>query len=144
MFGENEIIGQTTIKVNKRRIVLPEFTFREPDDELLLMYGLLKEKLIIGHIVSMEIKLNQIEEALISSNYKKDENKLKRIRDIRRLLYGSRCIEETKIDQQKRILIPKKVIETLDFEKEVFAVGHEDRLDIYKDEATYLKLKNDH
>ena len=47
-------------------------------------------------------------------------------------------------NQQKRILIPKKVIETLDFEKEVFAVGHEDRLDIYKDEATYLKLKNDH
>lgn len=143
MFGEKEIIGESTIKVNRGRIIVPKFTYGEIDDDLLIMFGLMKNKLIIGQAENMMKLLEEVEKEMIELGVKQGQERFMFIRRARRFLYGQRCITEEKIDKQKRILIPKNAIEELNFGSQVFVIGNQNRLDIYKDEESYKKtLKN--
>lgn len=143
MFGEKNIIGESTIKVNKGRIIVPKFTYGEVDDNVLLMFSLMKNRLIIGQTDSMIKLLEKVEKEMIELGVNQGQPEFTYARKVRRFLYATRCITEEKIDQQRRILIPKNVMEELNFGSQVFVVGNQNRLDIYQNEEVYKKtLKN--
>ncbi len=142
MFGEKEIIGSCELKITRNAIYLPDFTNAEENDKVLLMYGLQKEKIIVGNVDKMEVLLEELINYMINDkNLFKEDNRLVRIRKIKRFVYGTRAICDEIIKEKNKLSIPIEVLRTLEIKNKVFVVGNKDRLDIYKDEETYKKNK---
>ena len=101
MFGEKDIIGQSTVKTDiKKRIVLPKFTYAEFNDKLLVLE--MKDYILLYTLSSFEEKLAKLEE-----KYKISKKKRKQIE---RFLY-SRIRDIAICEKSRRISLDSVVKE---------------------------------
>lgn len=110
MFGENYIIGESFQKIStKNRIQLPSFTFAEPNDEIaficyndhLRLYGMLEYKKILDRYEKLKNNTIDLKEYEMITEIMEDIClKIKHL---------------GMVDNQRRILIPQKLIEQFSF-----------------------------
>ena len=102
MFGEKIILGNAKCKVDtKGRILLPKFTYSEKDDEIVLSSddnGII----LLNNIVCLKRRINELEKNMSSES---DERLIKSLNDKLEKLYFS-CISVSKVDSQRRLIIP--------------------------------------
>lgn len=134
MFGEKMIIGQKLISLdNKKRIILPKFSYAEYKDEIVFLLD--KNNVVMLYNMNMLLeKINQLE---VNSENSKLLNlyntELERIYDS--------CISTGFVDKQKRIIIPKEIIDKVSFDGHVYALGNGRHLKLFKDEEHFMSLK---
>ena len=143
MFGEEQIIGKTVLKVDEKgRITLPKFTQAEPGEEIALMYDLRRTKIVIYAMMEFEAKLKEAGEK-IDELYRAKEITYDEKMWFRRYIYGDGCLEPpTTVAKGRRISIPPRAIKKLNLRDEVFVIGNETRLEIYPTEEDYTLSLN--
>jgi len=141
MFGENVIVINRELKLNpKNRLILPTETFAEAEDELGLMYDFRRQYLRLYSHAEFLKRLEEYEEAF-KTLYNQGKIDARTYRRYRRILYAKLCLDEPIVSSKKRITIPTKVAERLEFKNSIYVVGNDTHLEIYKDEKTYKTLK---
>lgn len=151
MFGERPIVGESEIKVSKgRRIILPEYTFAEPDDKLGLMYGLgrvapeltVRDSLNRTRIVIMQLQEFEEKIQLLDERIKElrssGEIDSCRYRDLQRIIYGMIAISYETVNRLRKIEIQEYPVKRLNIGSSVYAVGEEKRLVLYPTKEQYL------
>ena len=140
MFGEEEIIGEQTIKVPKnRRITLPSFSHID------------KEQIIVPHFSEVGNVLfiySEEEYNIHDDNFKDFLEKQRSIGKIsrdefekyQRLYNGPLSFLERKVDQAKRFQLEKRMIDKLEITDTLFIIGRSKQLVLCKDKETYLKF----
>lgn len=114
MFGEEYIYGITESSVDdKGRFWLPEFTYAEPGDSLLII----KEEDLL-RITSEEHINNLIDEIEERIKSETDEEKIKIMKDKLYKLYES-IIKKCKVDKSRRITLGQKS----DYKKKYKIIG---------------------
>ncbi len=154
MFGEKPIIGETTISVSKgRRLVMPSFTYAEPNDQLGLMFGLgrvapelaVRDSLNRTRIVIMQLQEFEEKIAILQNHLTELRNNGQidylRYIDLQRIIYGMIAISYEKVNELRKIEIPENPIKTLNISDSVYAVGEEKRLILYPTKEQYLSTK---
>lgn len=142
MYGEVDFTDKskkiTITKENK--IELPDFTKVQSAESVLIMYDLKMKKLIICNEEDNQTLLKKYEENLKKLLLSKKIDH-KTFRKYQRIIYAKLTINSCKVDSKKRIKLPQKVVEQLEFTGTVFAIGTKTFLEIYKDEKTYHSFK---
>lgn len=123
MFGQDMIFGQKTIKIDEKgRIILPNFTYVESKDILLL--GISDNdgnfKIFLRNDI-INIINGMIEE-------QKTTDELKRFKFLTEQINGfqSSFLTECVVDNQKRVTIPVEIREELNLEDSLYICGGTD------------------
>jgi DNA-binding transcriptional regulator/RsmH inhibitor MraZ len=118
MFGEKDIIGNEVLKIdNKKRVVLPKFTYAEENDELIVVK--LNNHISIHTICSFEKRMQKLREEYKSL----DSIAKKRLLQIKRILC-SELSNMVKCEKNGRINLNGVV----DEEKEIICIGCKDHV----------------
>lgn len=137
MFGENIILGNAKCKVDtKGRILLPKFTYSEKDDEIVLSSddnGII----LLNNIVCLKRRINELEKNMSSES---DERLIKSLNDKLERLYFS-CISVSKVDSQRRLIIPVSTRMEYDINDSVILQGCKDHLKIFNSDESYQNYK---
>lgn len=137
MFGENIILGNAKCKVDtKGRILLPKFTYSEKDDEIVLSSddnGII----LLNNIVCLKRRINELEKNISSESA---ERLIKSLNDKLERLYFS-CISVSKVDSQRRIIIPVSTRMEYDINDSVILQGCKDHLKMFNSDESYQNYK---
>ena len=137
MFGENIILGNAKCKVDtKGRILLPKFTYSEKDDEIVLSSddnGII----LLNNIVCLKRRINELEKNMSSES---DERLIKSLNDKLERLYFS-CISVSKVDSQRRLIIPVSTRMEYDINDSVILQGCKDHLKMFNSDESYQNYK---
>lgn len=137
MFGEKIILGNAKCKVDtKGRILLPKFTYSEKDDEIVLSSddnGII----LLNNIVCLKRKINELEKNMSSES---DERLIKSLNDKLERLYFS-CISVSKVDSQRRLIIPVSTRMEYDINDSVILQGCKDHLKMFNSDESYQNYK---
>lgn len=137
MFGEKIILGNAKCKVDtKGRILLPKFTYSEKDDEIVLSSddnGII----LLNNIVCLKRRINELEKNMSSEN---DERLIKSLNDKLERLYFS-CISVSKVDSQRRLIIPVSTRMEYDINDAVILQGCKDHLKMFNSDESYQNYK---
>jgi len=137
MFGEKIILGNAKCKVDtKGRILLPKFTYSEKDDEIVLSSddnGII----LLNNIVCLKRRINELEKNMSSEN---DERLIKSLNDKLERLYFS-CISVSKVDSQRRLIIPVSTRMEYDINDSVILQGCKDHLKMFNSDESYQNYK---
>lgn len=137
MFGEKIILGNAKCKVDtKGRILLPKFTYSEKDDEIVLSSddnGII----LLNNIVCLKRRINELEKNISSES---DERLIKSLNDKLERLYFS-CISVSKVDSQRRLIIPVSTRMEYDINDSVILQGCKDHLKMFNSDESYQNYK---
>lgn len=137
MFGEKIILGNAKCKVDtKGRILLPKFTYSEKDDEIVLSSddnGII----LLNNIVCLKRRINELEKNMSSES---DERLIKSLNDKLERLYFS-CIFVSKVDSQRRLIIPVSTRMEYDINDSVILQGCKDHLKMFNSDESYQNYK---
>lgn len=137
MFGEKIILGNAKCKVDtKGRILLPKFTYSEKDDEIVLSSddnGII----LLNNIVCLKRRINELEKNISSES---DERLIKSLNDKLEKLYFS-CISVSKVDSQRRLIIPVSTRMEYDINDSVILQGCKDHLKMFNSDESYQNYK---
>ncbi len=137
MFGEKIILGNAKCKVDtKGRILLPKFTYSEKDDEIVLSSddnGII----LLNNIVCLKRRINELEKNMSSES---DERLIKSLNDKLEKLYFS-CISVSKVDSQRRLIIPVSTRMEYDINDSVILQGCKDHLKMFNSDESYQNYK---
>lgn len=137
MFGEKIILGNAKCKVDtKGRILLPKFTYSEKDDEIVLSSddnGII----LLNNIVCLKRRINELEKNMSSES---DERLIKSLNDKLERLYFS-CISVSKVDSQRRLIIPVSTRMEYDINDSVILQGCKDHLKMFNSDEAYNNYK---
>ena len=137
MFGEKIILGNAKCKVDtKGRILLPKFTYSEKDDEIVLSSddnGII----LLNNIVCLKRRINELEKNMSSES---DERLIKSLNDKLERLYFS-CISVSKVDSQRRLIIPVSTRMEYDINDSVILQGCKDHLKMFTSDESYQNYK---
>lgn len=137
MFGEKIILGNAKCKVDtKGRILLPKFTYSEKDDEIVLSSddnGII----LLNNIVCLKRRINELEKNMSSES---DERLIKSLNDKLEKLYFS-CISVSKVDSQRRLIIPVSTRMEYDINNSVILQGCKDHLKMFNSDESYQNYK---
>lgn len=137
MFGEKIILGNAKCKVDtKGRILLPKFTYSEKDDEIVLSSddnGII----LLNNIVCLKRRINELEKNMSSES---DERLIKSLNDKLERLYFS-CISVSKVDSQRRLIIPVSTRMEYDINDSVILQGCKDHLKMFNSDESYQNYK---
>lgn len=137
MFGEKIILGNAKCKVDtKGRILLPKFTYSEKDDEIVLSSddnGII----LLNNIVCLKRRINELEKNMSSES---DERLVKSLNDKLEKLYFS-CISVSKVDSQRRLIIPVSTRMEYDINDSVILQGCKDHLKMFNSDESYQNYK---
>lgn len=137
MFGEKIILGNAKCKVDtKGRILLPKFTYSEKDDEIVLSSddnGII----LLNNIVCLKRRINELEKNMSSES---DERLIKSLNDKLERLYFS-CIFVSKVDSQRRLIIPVSTRMEYDINDSVILQGCKDHLKMFNSDEPYQNYK---
>lgn len=134
MFGEDLMIGkrETTID-GKNRVILGASTYAEKGDNLAILLSKDKTylKVFRRELIETEIKrlleLGKAAKTLEEQEYV--EQKLS--------LYKDSLVSLPKVEAQRRLSIPKEVVEELKLQGHVYVVGAFDSVEIYPSREAY-------
>ncbi len=137
MFGEKIILGNAKCKVDtKGRILLPKFTYSEKDDEIVFSNddnGII----LLNNIVCLKRRINELEKNMSSES---DERLIKSLNDKLERLYFS-CISVSKVDSQRRLIIPVSTRMEYDINDSVILQGCKDHLKMFNSDESYQNYK---
>ena len=137
MFGENIILGNAKCKVDtKGRIFLPKFTYPEKDDEIVFSSddnGII----LLNNIVCLKRRIDELEKNISSES---DERLIKSLNDKLEKLYFS-CISTSKVDSQRRLIIPVSTRMEYDINDSVILQGCKDHLKMFNSDESYQNYK---
>ena len=137
MFGEKIILGNAKCKVDtKGRILLPKFTYSEKDDEIVLSSddnGII----LLNNIVCLKRRINELEKNMSSES---DERLIKSLNEKLERLYFS-CISVSKVDSQRRLIIPVSTRIEYDINDSVILQGCKDHLKMFNSDESYQNYK---
>lgn len=137
MFGEKIILGNAKCKVDtKGRILLPKFTYSEKDDEIVLSSddnGII----LLNNIVCLKRRINELEKNMSSES---DERLIKSLNDKLERLYFS-CISVSKVDSQRRLIVPVSTRMEYDINDSVILQGCKDHLKMFNSDESYQNYK---
>jgi len=137
MFGEKIILGNAKCKVDtKGRILLPKFTYSEKDDEIVLSSddnGII----LLNNIVCLKRRINELEKNMSSES---EERLIKSLNDKLERLYFS-CISVSKVDSQRRLIIPVSTRMEYDINDSVILQGCKDHLKMFNSDESYQNYK---
>lgn len=137
MFGEKIILGNAKCKVDtKGRILLPKITYSEKDDEIVLSSddnGII----LLNNIVCLKRRINELEKNMSSES---DERLIKSLNDKLERLYFS-CISVSKVDSQRRLIIPVSTRMEYDINDSVILQGCKDHLKMFNSDESYQNYK---
>jgi DNA-binding transcriptional regulator/RsmH inhibitor MraZ len=146
MFGEKPIVGQTILRINKDRIILPSFTHAEPGDEISATLDIHQKKIILLQEKELIERLTTLHEKM---KVARTEGRLgyQDYHNLQRYIFGMLPLHERilnkKLEYQLFNRKPVAVHELRQLERllnlrdEVFAVGVGTTLEIYPDEQAY-------
>jgi DNA-binding transcriptional regulator/RsmH inhibitor MraZ len=141
MFGDVPIYGKKIMKVeSKHRIVIPsscnaevgELIFFSEENELTFQIFGLK---------ILEARLKEYKDLINSAKTKEEEAKWQKEKNA----YNFSIIGESCVDSQKRIILPKEVLEKYNIEKTVITQGVYDHIKVFsneKDREEYILKYN--
>lgn len=137
MFGEKIILGNAKCKVDtKGRILLPKFTYSEKDDEIVLSSddnGII----LLNNIVCLKRRINELEKNMSSES---EERLIKSLNDKLERLYFS-CISVSKVDSQRRLIIPVSTRMEYDINDSVILQGCKEHLKMFNSDESYQNYK---
>lgn len=137
MFGEKIILENAKCKVDtKGRILLPKFTYSEKDDEIVLSSddnGII----LLNNIVCLKRRINELEKNMSSES---EERLIKSLNDKLERLYFS-CISVSKVDSQRRLIIPVSTRMEYDINDSVILQGCKDHLKMFNSDESYQNYK---
>lgn len=137
MFGEKIILGNAKCKVDtKGRILLPKFTYSEKDDEIVLSSDY-NGIILLNNIVCLKRRINELEKNMSSES---DERLIKSLNDKLERLYFS-CISVSKVDSQRRLIIPVSTRMEYDINDSVILQGCKDHLKMFNSDESYQNYK---
>lgn len=151
MFGEKEIVGQTILTLKKDKIILPDFTYAEPGEEIHIMLDPYQKKLMLmqrEELLRMLYKYaDKIEKArkegrIGYTEYHNCQRYIWGILPLRERILNKKL--EFQIFSQKKDEEPNmRQLRRLNLKNEIFAVGTGKQLHLYPSEESYkeeLKL----
>ena len=154
MFAEKEIVGEGLIKVSKgRQIILPEYTYAKPSDQLGLIYGVSLPKIpeVIDHLGRMKLiimRLQEFEERLerfqknLNLVFENGQISYKTYHEYQRIFFAMLAISREEVSKLGKITIEQIPIRNLNITDSVYAVGNGYHLDLYPSKEIYIKTKN--
>ena len=145
MFGEKPIVGQTILRINKDRIILPSFTQVEAGDEVSATFDVYQKKIILLQEKELIERLNALQEKM---KLARAEGRLgyHDYHELQRYFWGMLPLHERRISQrlEYQLFNRKPVaahelrqIQKLNLRDEVFAVGVGTTLELYPSEEAY-------
>lgn len=137
MFGENIILGNTECKVDtKGRIFLPRFSYPEKDDEIVFSVND-DNVILLNNLVCLKRRINELEKNISSES---DERLIRSLNDKLERIYFS-CISTSKIDSQRRLIIPMPIRMEHDISDSVILQGCGDHLKMFNSSESYKNYK---
>lgn len=137
MFGENIVLGNTECKVDtKGRIFLPKFSYSEKDDEIVFSVND-DNTILLNNLVCLKRRINELEKNMSSES---DERLIKSLNDKLERLYFS-CISVSKVDSQRRLIIPVSTRMEYDINDSVILQGCKDHLKMFNSDESYQNYK---
>ena len=137
MFGEKIILGNAKCKVDtKGRILLPKFTYSEKDDEIVLSSddnGII----LLNNIVCLKRRINELEKNISNES---DERLIMSLNNKLESIYFS-CISVSKVDRQRRLIIPMSIRTEHDISDSVILQGCGDHLKMFNSSESYENYK---
>lgn len=147
MFGEKEIVGHTIIRIKNNKIVIPDFTGVEANQELEATIDPYRRKILIMKKADFDSRLELLASKIEKA---KKEGRLTRqeISNLEHYLWGILPLHTRLINKKKEFLLfssksedtsEQKQIRQLNFQNQVFAVGVGTHLEIYPSEESYYE-----
>lgn len=140
MFGEEIIVTNRLLKLDpKKRITIPAETKVEFGEKIYPMFSPLREYLILYNEQDF-LKAIDAYKNLFDRYRQEGKVDAKKYRNLLRYLYATLCFAEEQVDKQHRIVLPKSVVEQMKLNSTIYAVGRQNHLELYKDEASYQAI----
>ena len=145
MFGEKEIVGHTFIRIKNNKIVLPDFTGIEPQEELEATIDPYQRKILIMKQSEFDARLkllaSKIEDAIKEGRLTRQKSHTLELYLWAILPLHSRTItkkkEFTLFSNKPEDALELQQIRKLNFKDQVFAVGVGTHLEIYPSQEAY-------
>lgn len=145
MFGEKTIVGQTILRISKDRIILPDFTYAEPGEEISATLDPYQKKIILLKEKDLIERLDELHKKM---KIAREEKRLgyKEYYELERYFWGMLPLHERTLTKKKEYLlfnrkpyasIELRQLERLNLKDEVFAVGTGQALEIYPTEQAF-------
>lgn len=134
MFGEDLMIGkrETTID-GKNRVILGASTYAEKGDELAMLLSNDKTYLKLFRRELIETKIRELLEQESKAKDAKEQSFIEQ----KLSLYKDSVVSLPKVEAQRRLSIPKEVVEELKLQGHVYVVGAFDSVEIYPSREAY-------
>lgn len=137
MFGENIVLGNTECKVDtKGRIFLPKFSYSEKDDEIVFSVND-DNTILLNNLVCLKRRINELEKNISNEN---DERLIMSLNNKLESIYFS-CISVSKVDKQRRLIIPMSIRTEHDISDSVILQGCGDHLKMFNSSESYENYK---
>lgn len=145
MFGEKPIVGQTIIRIQKDRIILPKFTHVEAGEEVSATLDPYQKKIILLQEKELIERLDKLHKKMVIA---RSEGRLsnKVFHEAERYYWGMLPLHDRTITKKLEYLLfnrkqvasfELKQLERLNLRDEVFAVGVGTTLELYPSEQAY-------
>lgn len=137
MFGENIVLGNTECKVDiKGRIFLPKFSYSEKDDEIVFSVND-DNTILLNNLVCLKRRINELEKNISNES---DERLIMSLNNKLESIYFS-CISVSKVDKQRRLIIPMSIRMEHDISDSVILQGCGDHLKMFNSSESYENYK---
>lgn len=137
MFGENIVLGNTECKVDtKGRIFLPKFSYSEKDDEIVFSVND-DNTILLNNLVCLKRRINELEKNISNES---DERLIMSLNNKLESIYFS-CISVSKVDKQRRLVIPTSIRTEHDISDSVILQGCGDHLKMFNSSESYENYK---
>lgn len=137
MFGENIVLGNTECKVDtKGRIFLPKFSYSEKDDEIVFSVND-DNTILLNNLVCLKRRINELEKNISNES---DERLIMSLNNKLESIYFS-CISVSKVDKQRRLIIPTSIRMEHDISDSVILQGCGDHLKMFNSSESYENYK---
>ncbi len=137
MFGENIVLGNTECKVDtKGRIFLPKFSYSEKDDEIVFSVND-DNTILLNNLVCLKRRINELEKNISNES---DERLIMSLNNKLESIYFS-CISVSKVDRQRRLIIPTSIRTEHDISDSVILQGCGDHLKMFNSSESYENYK---
>ncbi len=137
MFGENIVLGNTECRVDtKGRIFLPKFSYSEKDDEIVFSVND-DNTILLNNLVCLKRRINELEKNISNES---DERLIMSLNNKLESIYFS-CISVSKVDRQRRLIIPMSIRTEHDISDSVILQGCGDHLKMFNSSESYENYK---
>lgn len=134
MFGEDLMIGKREATIDgKNRVILGASTYAEKGDELAMLLSNDKTYLKLFRRELIETKIRELLEQESKAKDAKEQSFIEQ----KLSLYKDSVVSLPKVEAQRRLSIPKEVVEELKLQGHVYVVGAFDSVEIYPSREAY-------